>query len=317
MRAKEFTEANSYQPPQIDVGDEVRVGKFKNRKAEVTGFKSDDNNQPVLKTTKGDQKLFKPRISKLMNENLFPAVLYHGTYKPLLRSIKQHGLGGKGSENKRWEDSTHGVVYLASSPDVAESYAESSEAVPDEWLDEIIILSIQTTSLDKSKLQLDQNVQDNLGDTYEYVGVIPMSAISLGNYNKLNEESKSVFYHVTQSTNVPKIQKKGILAFQPTNWVQAGNKERYGDGSIFAFDHKTDAIRWAAKWDWDLTKSMGSGKVSIISFHSDPTTWETDTADPLGQGGRSGTWLKSMQRIPPEQIIDSTPVTVDMIRSIR
>ena len=52
--------------PKIKVGDEVMVGKFKNRKAEVKGFTKDDHNQPVLKTTKGDQKLFKPRISKLM-----------------------------------------------------------------------------------------------------------------------------------------------------------------------------------------------------------------------------------------------------------
>jgi hypothetical protein len=44
------------------------VGKFKNRKAEVKGFSKDDHNQPVLKTTKGDQKLFKPRLSKLMKE---------------------------------------------------------------------------------------------------------------------------------------------------------------------------------------------------------------------------------------------------------
>lgn len=52
--------------PKIKVGDEVMVGKFKNRKAEVKGFGKDDHNQPVLKTTKGDQKLFKPRLSKLM-----------------------------------------------------------------------------------------------------------------------------------------------------------------------------------------------------------------------------------------------------------
>ena len=58
-------EADEYQPPVIRKGDEVKVGKFKNRKAEVTGFKTDDNGQPVLKTNKGDQKLFKPRISKL------------------------------------------------------------------------------------------------------------------------------------------------------------------------------------------------------------------------------------------------------------
>jgi len=52
--------------PSISVGDEVRVGKFKNRKAEVTGFDKDENNHPVLKTTKGNQQVFKPRLSKLL-----------------------------------------------------------------------------------------------------------------------------------------------------------------------------------------------------------------------------------------------------------
>jgi len=56
---------DAYTPPTIEVGDDVLVGKFKNRKAEVTGFTKDDHNQPVLKTTKGDQKLFKPRIVKI------------------------------------------------------------------------------------------------------------------------------------------------------------------------------------------------------------------------------------------------------------
>jgi hypothetical protein len=54
--------------PDIEVGDQVLVGKFKNRKATVKGFTKDKNNQPVLKTDKGDQKLFKPRIAKLMQE---------------------------------------------------------------------------------------------------------------------------------------------------------------------------------------------------------------------------------------------------------
>jgi hypothetical protein len=66
MRLLELKEDKSYQPPSIDVGDEVLVGQFKNRRAEVKGFTTDDNNQPVLKTSKGDQHLFKPRIAKLM-----------------------------------------------------------------------------------------------------------------------------------------------------------------------------------------------------------------------------------------------------------
>jgi hypothetical protein len=52
--------------PSLAVGDVLLVGKFKNRKATITGFSTDENNQPVAQTDKGDQKIFKPRIAKLM-----------------------------------------------------------------------------------------------------------------------------------------------------------------------------------------------------------------------------------------------------------
>jgi hypothetical protein len=68
MRWKEILESETLELPDIEVGDTVLVGKFKNRKAKVKGFTKDKNNQPVLKTDKGDQKLFKPRIAKLMTE---------------------------------------------------------------------------------------------------------------------------------------------------------------------------------------------------------------------------------------------------------
>lgn len=102
--------------------------------------------------------------------------LYHATYRPLLKSIEKHGLGGSGAVAK-WEDSEPGVVYLATSPEVAESYAESSEIVPEEWLDEIVILSVPVSMLDATKLHVDRNVQDNSGDTLEYHGVIPFNGI--------------------------------------------------------------------------------------------------------------------------------------------
>jgi hypothetical protein len=59
---------SSYNTWGIWINNGILVGKFKNRKATVTGFATDENNQPVLKTTKGDQKLFKPRIVKLMDK---------------------------------------------------------------------------------------------------------------------------------------------------------------------------------------------------------------------------------------------------------
>jgi len=67
---KELDFLESYQPPSFEVGDDVMLGKFKNRKAEITGFKKDKNNQPVIKTTKGDTQLFKPRVKKLMKEEV-------------------------------------------------------------------------------------------------------------------------------------------------------------------------------------------------------------------------------------------------------
>ena len=102
--------------------------------------------------------------------------LYHATYKPLLKKIKEKGLDTSDSR-KAWDDSIPGYVYLAKDLEVAASYAESSEIVPDVWLDQIIILTIDVAQLDSNKLFIDQNVQDNEGDTLEYRGIIPFSSI--------------------------------------------------------------------------------------------------------------------------------------------
>ena len=103
-------------------------------------------------------------------------ILYHATYKPLLKKIQADGLDTTKSK-KAWEDSKPGLVYLATDKDIAGSYAESSDVVPDEWLDNIIILHIDTNKLDRSKISVDKNVQDNIGDTLEYAGIVPWSAI--------------------------------------------------------------------------------------------------------------------------------------------
>jgi len=68
-QVSEEKEVDALELPNIKVGDEIRTGRFKNRKAEVKGFKTDDKtNHPILKTSKGDVQLFKPRISKLLPE---------------------------------------------------------------------------------------------------------------------------------------------------------------------------------------------------------------------------------------------------------
>ncbi len=66
---EKVSESDTYQPPQLNVGDKILKGKFKNSPAEIKGFKKDKHNQPVLKTNKGDVQLFKPRVTKLMAES--------------------------------------------------------------------------------------------------------------------------------------------------------------------------------------------------------------------------------------------------------
>jgi len=102
--------------------------------------------------------------------------LYHATYKPLLKKIQAMGLDTRDSK-KAWDDSVAGYVYLAKDPDVAASYAESSEMVPESWLDQIVILTIDSSKLDQDRIFDDANVRNETSDTVEYRGIIPFEAI--------------------------------------------------------------------------------------------------------------------------------------------
>lgn len=70
IRGVKILEGEKADLPDIEVGDELRTGKFKNRKVTVKGFKKDKNNHPVAKTTNGDVPLLKPRVTKLMSKEI-------------------------------------------------------------------------------------------------------------------------------------------------------------------------------------------------------------------------------------------------------
>ena len=50
---------------EINVGDTVEVGRFRNVIAWIKDISIDDNGQPVIITNKGPKKLFSCRLSKL------------------------------------------------------------------------------------------------------------------------------------------------------------------------------------------------------------------------------------------------------------
>jgi hypothetical protein len=132
-------------------------------------------------------------------------------------------------------------------------------------------------------------------------------------------EPEKYYYHVTYTEKLPSIKRKGLLPMQTTNWVQSANKERYGKGEIYSFEHVQDALRWAAKMDWDFNTTIGSGKISIVKFKGSGkkgslTEWTYDEADPISQSGASGKWLKRMAAVPSSEIVSSVPFTHDMVK---
>ncbi len=135
-----------------------------------------------------------------------PQTLYHATYQPYLDSINKHGLGGVPSK-PNWTDSKSGVIYLSDDPNVAESYAESSEDIDEDFLNQIIILAIDTASLDRSKLFTDSNNQQ--GDTFEYHGVIPQNAIRISSTREAQKRINKGLYEYQFGDRKFQIQYRG------------------------------------------------------------------------------------------------------------
>lgn len=100
----------------------------------------------------------------------------------------------------------------------------------------------------------------------------------------------------------------------PSNWAN-GAGERYGEGDVHSFQTLKDAVKWAAKWDWALSDSFGSGKVSIVKFTKDDFSWDTDESDPVSQSGRDKDWLKRAPTVTSSDIIEIIPVTEELVMS--
>lgn len=118
-----------------------------------------------------------------------PQYLYHATYEPALSKIKKYGLGANIRGKKiAWKHehlgsplSKKGITYFANSEDVAISFAETSEDIPEKWLDQIIVLKVNTDDLDTDQIFIDVNNQAESPEeiTWEYHDVIPWSKIEV------------------------------------------------------------------------------------------------------------------------------------------
>jgi hypothetical protein len=126
----------------------------------------------------------------------------------------------------------------------------------------------------------------------------------------------SYVYHVTRTSYVPSIKKRGLLIqAMPTNWERQGDKSRYGEGEIYTFENIEDALRWAARMDWGVARQTGSGQISVVKIKN-TGDWQVDKNDPLGQAGSEGKWFKKIGKIESKDIIDSIPFTSDLAKRL-
>lgn len=120
------------------------------------------------------------KYAQSQNDIKVPEYLYHATYLERWPSIKINGLDPNYIP-KNWFDSKN-VICLAPNSEIAESYAETSEEVDEELLDNIIILKINTKCLNHANFMRDSNIifNDERMDEicYEYHGKIPPNCIT-------------------------------------------------------------------------------------------------------------------------------------------
>ena len=105
-------------------------------------------------------------------------VLYHATYAALQESIREHGLCRAQIRKKSWEDCSSEYIYLCLDADCAIAFCEASDDVPEQWLNEIILIAVDAEKLDICLFALDENIINTERLTaYQYRGDIPMSVI--------------------------------------------------------------------------------------------------------------------------------------------
>jgi hypothetical protein len=121
-------------------------------------------------------------------------------------------------------------------------------------------------------------------------------------------------YHCTWTRLVPRIAKQGLRLLQTSNWIDGAGK-RQGGGAIFAFESYWDAVRWAARMEWDHKRSHGAGHVSILTINR-TGEWDTDHADPLSQAICEGAWLKAFHPVAAADVVSIQPLTQDMVRAL-
>jgi hypothetical protein len=126
---------------------------------------------------------------------------------------------------------------------------------------------------------------------------------------EVTEPKSSVFYHVTFKSRLKSIMKNGITSGHKRNWNNRFGSKLGSTRLIYLFSDYTSAVRWAARMEWDF-RDQGNPEIVIVriqftGYGRRDEHWEND-----------GSWWTTVDPIPPDQIIDVIPLTLEMKQEV-
>lgn len=109
-------------------------------------------------------------------------MLYHATRQRFIGSIKKEGLHAK--VKKSFEGQIgDGIVYFAFDSDVAASFVECADNIPESWEDDnIVVLAVDEKNLNRSIFCKDPNIIGGDNIAVGYKGSVPPNMLGIIDY---------------------------------------------------------------------------------------------------------------------------------------
>lgn len=106
-------------------------------------------------------------------------MLYHATRQRFIGNIKKEGLHA--TSTKRFDGQVgDGMVYFAFDENVAASYVECADNIPESWYDDnIIVLAVDEKNLNRGRFCKDPNIIDGEKISIAYKGSVPPTMLGI------------------------------------------------------------------------------------------------------------------------------------------
>src|ERR1044072_787479 len=124
------------------------------------------------------------------------------------------------------------------------------------------------------------------------------------------------FYHVTTATRLKSIMNHGLEPGHRRRWKNSFGNKLLGDrGYVYLISNFTEAVKWAAKQDYEHRVENKRSKSVILVLHNIPTA--SIDRDPNIEGQLRGhSWFRSTAAIPSTDIVRAIPLTDALVKQV-